>query len=147
MDSGIEDILGDGWDDELGLEPREQFGSRRDDDEVTLSRENCEIQVNPGDDLKKEKGTNIIVKSSKKVSDVSTSSSRQQLNLECQDKQDVSINIAITPGSSNPIVDIKLNTEIKIRKRKSSEEPVVERKRKREKGKASGERSSKRFHW
>ena len=77
MDGGIEDILGDGWDDELGLEPSEQFGSRRDDDEVTLSREDCGIQVNPGDDLKKEKGTNIIVKSSKKVSDVSTSSSRQ----------------------------------------------------------------------
>jgi hypothetical protein len=68
---------GDGWDDELGLEPEEQFGSRRDNEEVTLGREDCGIQVSPGDDLKKEGATNIIVKSSEKVSDVSTSSSRQ----------------------------------------------------------------------
>ena len=60
MDGGIEDIPGDRWNNELGLEPREQFGSRRDDDEVTLSREDCGIQVSPGDDLKRRRVQTLL---------------------------------------------------------------------------------------
>ena len=52
-------------------------------------------------------------------------------NWECQEKQDININIAIPPGSSIPIIDIKFNTtEIVIGKRRNSEEPVGERKAK-----------------
>jgi hypothetical protein len=58
-----------------------------------------------------------------------SSSSRQILDRECQEKQDISIKITIAPGS---IIDIKFSTtEIKIGKRRSSEELVSERKGKR----------------
>jgi hypothetical protein len=91
-----------------------------------LDRVDCAIQVGPEEDLKKETSTNINMVSHK------FSSSRQWLNREYQEKQDVNINIAITPGSSNSIIDIKFNTmEIIIRKHKSSEEPECERKGKR----------------
>ena len=40
-------------------------------------------------------------------------------------RKNVNINIAITPGSSNHIIDIKFNMmQIKIRKHRSSGEPV-----------------------
>ena len=38
MDGGIKVSPGDGWDDELGLEPGEQFGTWQDDDEVILDK-------------------------------------------------------------------------------------------------------------
>ena len=75
--------------------------------------------------------TNINVKMSseneKKVSNKFLLS-RYQLNRERQEKEDSNINIAITPGSSNPMIDIKFNRmEIKVRKRKQRKEPVGQR--------------------
>jgi hypothetical protein len=79
--------------------------------------------------------TNIDMKLSlnneKKVNDKS-SSSTQKFNGKCQGKEDININITITPGSSNTIIDIRCNTiEIKIRKRRDSKEPTDARRRKR----------------
>jgi hypothetical protein len=80
-----------------------------------LGRVDHAIQACPGEDLEKETATDINMKSSE--------------SRESQEKLDVNINITITPGSSSPIIDIKFNTtEINIRKRRSSEEPVGESK-------------------
>jgi hypothetical protein len=44
----------------------------------------------------------------------------------------MNINIAITPGSSHPIIEIEFNTmRIEIKKRRRSEEPEDDRKGKR----------------
>jgi hypothetical protein len=48
-------------------------------------------------------------------------------NRECQENEEVKINIEITPGSSNPIIDIKFNSMvIKIGKRRGSPEEKEE---------------------
>ena len=96
------------------------------------------VDVSPKHNLKKEKeiATNIDMKlllnNEKKLNDKS-SSSTQKLNGKCQGKQDININLAITPGSLNASIDIRCNTiEIKIRKCSDSKEPTDEkRKRKR----------------
>ena len=97
----------------------------------------CGIQVSPGDDLKKVRVTNINVKLSsenqKKVRNKS-SPSRHWLIGECQEKQNVNVDIEITPDTWDPIIHIKFNTmEMTIKKCKGNEEPIDERKRECEK--------------
>ena len=49
-------------------------------------------------------------------------------------KQNVNVNIEITPDTWDPIIHIKFNTmEMTIKKHKSNEEPMDERKRKHKK--------------
>ena len=96
-----------------------------------------DFQVSLGDNLNEATVTNINVKlSSKNQTKVSNKSSpsRHWLIGECQEKQNVNINIEITPDTWDPIIHIKSNTmEMTIKKCKGNEEPMDERKRKCEK--------------
>ena len=99
-----------------------------------LDKVDCGIQVNPGDDLNEATVTNINVKLSSenqmKVSNKS-SPSRHWLIGEHQEKQNVNVDIEITPDTLDPIIHIKFNMmEMTIKKYKHSEEPMDERKRK-----------------
>ena len=97
----------------------------------------CGIQVSLGDNLNEVTVTNINVKLSfenqMKVSNKSLPS-RHWLIGECWEKQNVNINIEITPDTWDPIIHIKFNTmEMTIKKCKGNEEPMHKRKRKCEK--------------
>lgn len=61
-----------------------------------------------------------------------SSPSKFWLNRECQEREDVDINIEIAPDSLNAMIHIKFRMmEMTIKKRKGSAEPVGEKKNKR----------------